>query len=445
MNSVFVTGIGSLTSLGQQTDDLWSGLLSGIAPVKQIPEHWSLYAESECQIYVPFEYDVNTHPCPISKIELLQHDPSSLIGMMSVYEALQNAGFELSIKDRRSNRLHLSGVDEDRFGVIAGSAIGGINTTWTIAYQYQNNNLIEKLLDLDNENVTELIDLYFRYRKKRLDKFVTPKGMLNSVSDSIAMKFNARAFSETVSLACSSGTAAIGKAYQQIALGQADVVIAGGSEYFTLPTGVIHKGFDLANALTKDSINSLHGPFDKGRTGFTYSEGGSGFIILESEAHLNKRGATPLAELSGYIQNYECFSMLAMEPSGKFVKRLHLDLLEQNQLNPGDIDYINSHGSGTPMNDEMEVNIISELYPKTTLVNSTKSILGHTIGASGGIECVATIKQMLTGTVHPNANLNKPLEGITLPTKPTKKTINAAISTSYAFGGHNAALLLKAI
>jgi len=443
MNSVYISGIGSITSLGQDTDELWRGLLSGVAPVKNVPESWAEFAETSSKVYIPFDFDTDSHPCPISRVETIQNDPTSLIAILAAYEALNHAGFELTVKDRKSNRLSIGGVDEGRLGVVVGSAIGGITTTWTSSYQYQNTNLRKALAKLGKEEVDEIVERYFPYETQRLNKFYVPRGMPNSVSNMVSMKFSAKAFSETVMLACASGTAAIGKAYQQIATGQADVIITGGSEYFSLLTGVIHKGFDLAEALTKDSLDALHGPFDKNRTGFTYSEGGAGFLILESEAHLEKRGGKPLAKISGYAQNYECYSMLAMEPSGDSLRKLHKDLLKQGNCSPERVDYINAHGTGTLINDQMEADIIGEIYSSSTLVNSTKSILGHTIGASGAIECLATVKQMLMETVHPTANLREPITGITLPTKPTRKKIDLAISTSYAFGGHNAALLLK--
>jgi len=445
METVYITGIGSMTSFGQNTDELWKGLLAGVAAVKSIPDQWKKYAESSSQIYAPFTFDLDAHPCPISKVEILQHDPSALIAILSAHEALTHAGLSMEIKNLRSNRISIEGVDSSKMGVVAGTSIGGLSTTWENSYQYLNAKFMKELEHLDYKDLREKVNNYFPYKQKRLNNFYVPRSMPNSVSDMVAMKFSASAFSETHCYACASGTTAIGKAYQHIASGAADIIIAIGSDYLALPVGVIHKGFDLAEALTKDSIDDLHGPFDRKRTGFTYSEGGAGAVILESKKHLEKRKGKALAELSAYVQNFECYSMLAMEPSGKHLKQLHDRLLDQASCIPADVDYISAHGTGTHLNDKMEANVISSMYPRTTLVNSTKSMLGHTIGAAGAIECVATVKQMMESIVHPNANLVDPLDGITLPTEKTHKEINIAVSTSYAFGGHNAAILLKKV
>jgi len=445
MQSVYISGIGSVTSFGQNTEELWRGLLSGVAPVKNIPKKWSMYAESRSQIYVPFTFDVDSHPCPISKVEILQHDPSSLIAILSAHEALTHSGLSMEIKDRRSNRISIKGVDSRRMGVVAGTAIGGASTFWENSYQYMSKYFVNELEKLDNHEVNAMIKSYLPYKQKRLNNFYIPRSMPNSVSDMVAMKYSAGAFSETHCYACASGTTAIGKAYQQIINGMADIVIAVGSEYMALPVGIIHKGFDLAEALTKDSIDELHGPFDRKRTGFTYSEGGAGVVILESKKHLEERNGKALVEISAFVQNFECYSILAMEPTGGFLNQLHDNLLDQAGCVPEDVDYISAHGTGTHTNDKMEANVISKKYPRSTLVNSTKSMLGHTIGAAGAIECVATVKQMMESIVHPTANLDDPLEGISLPTETTNKEINVAVSTSYAFGGHNSAILLKSV
>lgn len=439
---IYVSGYGALSGFGGDVRSLWDGILGEASLAREIPNDWALYSESQSNVYVPFRPDFEVISPGFSSVEKLQHDECALAAMAATYEALDHAGLKLVEKDRKSKRLTVVDVDPARLSVILGTGVAGITTLINNAHHYHLNSFSERLRELGNPAVLDITDLYYPKKFTPLNKFAVPRMMPNSLADSVAIKFGAHGHVDTVCHACASGTTAIGRAYRLIRSGLADIVIAGGSEYLALHSGALHKGFDIAGTLVRPKNGQFFGAFDRDRSGFLYSEGGAGIVILESAEHIKKRGGNPLAVVHAYAENFECHSLMMMEPSGKKIKLIHHDLLEESGLSPGDIDYINAHGTGTQANDKIESAILFDIFGDKPFVNSSKSILGHTIGASGALEFILTLLQIRHGIVHSNVNLKNPIAPLRLNKKNEISNLGYAISTSFAFGGHNAGLLL---
>jgi 3-oxoacyl-[acyl-carrier-protein] synthase II len=205
------------------------------------------------------------------------------------------------------------------------------------------------------------------------------------------------------------------------------------------------RGFDTAGTLVKDCSEPMKAnrPFDQNRSGFLFSEGGSGVLVLEEMEHAIKRGAKILAEISAFAQSFDGFNIMRIHPEGKEIKRMITNALKQADLPPGEIDYINAHGTGTEVNDATEVSIIEDIFGHQVLVNSTKSLIGHTLGASGAIEAAVAVLSILNKTTHVCKNLEEPINGLNFVRRVDEYPIRRVLSQSFAFGGHNAALIFE--
>ena len=440
MSRVFVTGIGALTSFGKGIDNLYRGLVAGVPPIKKVPDVWRYFCDTRSDIHIPFNIEEINRDCFVSSAENLQYDPVAICSIEATLEAIISAGFHPELETGKHKRYSSKYFLESRVGTILGTGVGGITSLIENAFMYFLKNLREEL----SESQIDLAEKYLPFKQKSLNKFAVPKMMPNSLSDIVAMKFGAPSFVDTVCQACSSSTTAIGRAYQLVKNDHVDIMITGGSEYLSIPYfGGFHKGFDIAGTLALGTMQQLYGPFDQNRSGFIFSNGGAASLILESEESMLARGVEPLVEIIAFSENFECHSLMALEPTGHHIAQIHKDLLGQAAISPEQIDYINTHGTGTVNNDEIEANVLATIYGRAPYINSTKGILGHTIGASGAIEAVSTILQMKNNIIHGNANLRNPIKGLNLPAKATHATLKKAISTSFAFGGHNAGLLME--
>jgi 3-oxoacyl-[acyl-carrier-protein] synthase II len=205
-------------------------------------------------------------------------------------------------------------------------------------------------------------------------------------------------------------------------------------------------GFDVARTLASpgDDLEKANRPFDKDRSGFLISQGGSGILILESESHAKKRGTNILAEVAGFAETFDAHSMMSINSDGTQIKRMINEAVSSAQLQLSDIDYINAHGTSTTINDEVESKIISELFGTKPLINSSKSILGHSIGASGGFEAIISTLSLQNQTAHVCKNLENPIRDLNFVTTQKEHEIRHVLSESFAFGGHNSALVLSA-
>jgi len=332
-------------------------------------------------------------------------------------------------------------VSSDKAGIFIGTGVGGAKT-FLDNHSYQM--LKTTATKLKDENIPpRLVDrLLF---PPKINPFVVSMLIPNAISAAVGIKYSLHGTNRTISQACSSGTTAIGYAYQAIKSGQVDFAICGGSEYLYDEYGGICQGFDIARTLTTpaDDIDKSNRPFDKDRNGFLYSQGGSGILILESEERAKKRDANILAQISGFAETFDAYSMMSINPDGKQIKRMVQQVVSDANLQLSDIDYINTHGTGTKVNDEIESKVIEELFGKKPIINSSKSLLGHGIGASGATEAIISTLSLLNQTTHRCNNLENPIRDLNFVMKKEKHNISHVLSESFAFGGHNSALVIS--
>jgi 3-oxoacyl-[acyl-carrier-protein] synthase II len=240
---------------------------------------------------------------------------------------------------------------------------------------------------------------------------------------------------------------AIGKAFRSIKTGETDIAITGGVEHLGDRTGSVFMGFDRLQTLTTpyQGLGTENRPFDQNRSGFLFSEGGAAILVLESLDSAISRGQESqiLAEVVGFGQSSDAHSIAAISADNNSISRMLEQALGEACVKPADIDYINAHGTGTEINDRVESGLISQTFPNRPLVNSTKSILGHTIGAAGAFEAITTAISLHRQMVHPSRNLVDPIEDLNFPLSAATAELRLALTHNFGFGGHNAALVLK--
>jgi 3-oxoacyl-[acyl-carrier-protein] synthase II len=269
--------------------------------------------------------------------------------------------------------------------------------------------------------------------------------MPNAPAGNLAIKLGLHGPSRTFTAACASATVALGQAFRAIRDGECDAVVGGGTEYLADPAGCCFRAFDALGALAHGELppERINRPFDEKRTGFLFAEGGCAVLVLEELALARRRGATPLAELVGYGESCDAHDVVALDPAGEQIRRALGDCLEDAALDAADVGYVNAHGTGTPGNDPVEAEALAELFGSGAAVSSTKSLLGHTLGASGALEAVATVLSLRDGVVHPSRNLDSPIAPLRFVTRATPLPLRHALSQSFAFGGQNAVLAFR--
>jgi 3-oxoacyl-[acyl-carrier-protein] synthase II len=280
---------------------------------------------------------------------------------------------------------------------------------------------------------------------RRYNPFTVSRLMPNAVSAVLGIKYSIKGPTNTVALACAAGTSAIGQTYRAIRDGYLDVALAGGSEYWDDYYGAIFRGFDIANTLVQNCADpgTANCPFDLSRTGFLFSQGGSAVLVLEELEVARKRKAKILAEIVGFSETFDAYSMMSLAPDGSEIERMILNTLGDANITPAQVDYINAHGTGTVANDAVECHVLSRVFGSKPKINSTKSLLGHTIGASGAIEAVVTILSLLNQKTHICKNLKNPISSLNFVYEVEQHNFEYALSHSFAFGGHNAGLAIK--
>jgi 3-oxoacyl-[acyl-carrier-protein] synthase II len=274
--------------------------------------------------------------------------------------------------------------------------------------------------------------------KIRFNRMVIPATMPNSPAAWVSICFGIHGQSTTVNASCASGTYAVGESFRRIRDGYDDVVLCGGVENLKDGCGAIMRGFDMLGALTK-SKDGLPRPFSKNRSGFLFSEGGACMLVLETLDHARSRNARIYAEVLDYLACSDAANIVQIEKEGRQITRMLAQISKGRH-----IDYLNAHGTGTETSDEVEARAIQAVFGNSAgqpLINSTKGILGHTLGASGALETAVTALSIAQDVVHGNLTDN-PVENLNLPVEPARRTVQTALTVSYGFGGHNAALLL---
>jgi 3-oxoacyl-[acyl-carrier-protein] synthase II len=407
---VVITGIGVTTPIGNDKETFWEGLIQGKNGIELISRfdtsEFSTKIAGEVKNFDPSNY--------IEKKKLKRMDLFCQYALVSAIEAMKDSGLELE-KEKK-----------ERFGVIVASGIGGL-TTW----EDQHKRLLKR-------------------GPSRISPFFIPSMIVNTAAGSIAIEFGIKGPNFAVSSACASAGHAIGEAYLNIKSGRADVVITGGSEATITPLALA--GFCVMRALStrNDDPAKASRPFDRERDGFVMSEG-SAIIILEELEHAKARGAHIYSELAGYGASDDAFHITAPDEGGKGAELSMKFALADSELNVDDIDYVNAHGTSTPLNDKIETKAIKALfgeYANRLPISSNKSMFGHMLGASSASELIATALTIEKGIIPPTINYENPDAECDLdyvPNQAREKEINAAISNSFGFGGHNVTLVLKKI
>jgi 3-oxoacyl-[acyl-carrier-protein] synthase II len=448
---VVITGMGTLCPLGLTTAEFWHACLAGKQAASYIPEHWLQYADYTSRYWAPLP-QINYSDFGIGKIDAMRLDPVSKLSLAAAGQALEDAGITARPINRKQTVFELEGLDPQRSGVILGTGIGGLNTTLgshTVHLFSRYRQGIEKILasrDIDTGTKQELHELLNQMDfPHRYNPFTVSMIMNNSVSANIGIRYQCKGPNRAISIACASGTAALGQAFAEIKNGNLDFVISGGAEYKYDKTGAVFRGYDIARTLAHDfeSPEEANRPFDKRRNGFLFSEGAAAILILEEKQHALKRGANIIAEISAYAETFDAYSIMSPNPDGVQIERMIRSALEQAKISPQELDYINAHGTGTIANDETECQVIDRVFGHRPAVNSTKSLVGHTIGASGALEAQVAALSIRDQKTHGNANLDNPVSEINLLENTENLVISSVLTHSFAFGGHNCALILK--
>jgi 3-oxoacyl-[acyl-carrier-protein] synthase II len=404
---VVVTGMGVMTSLGQDLETFWGNLMEAKSGVG----HIELFDVSEYPTQIAAEIkNFNFEPF-FDKKEARRMDRFVQFAVVASLLALKDAALDIQ-----------TDTDPERVGVYVGSGIGGLST-WEEQFKI----LLEK-------------------GPKRVSPFFIPMMIANMASGQISIMTGAKGPNSTAVTACATGTHSIGDSYKMIQRGDADVMICGGAEATITPTGVA--GFCALRAMStrNDDPTRASRPFDTGRDGFVMGEG-SGVLILESLEHATKRGARIYAEVIGYGMSGDAHHMTDPDPDG--AARCMLKAIKDAGIAPEQIDYINAHGTSTPVGDRSETTAVKKAFGDhayKVAISSTKSMTGHLLGAAGGVEALICGLALKNGIIPPTANLENqdPLCDLDyVPKVPRKADLQIVMSNSFGFGGHNATIILK--
>lgn len=413
MKRVVVTGIGAITPLGKNTEDTWQSLLagkSGAAPITRFDaSNFKTQFACEVKDYEPTEY--------FDRKEARKLDYFAQFALISADQAIADSG------------LDLDKLDKDEIGVVWGAGIGGIET-------FQ-----QEVCNFAQGNGTP-----------RFNPFFIPKMIADIAPGHISMKYGFRGPNFGVVSACASSTNAIIDAASHIRLGRSEVMISGGSEASICEAGI--GGFNALQALStrNDDPTTASRPFCKNRDGFVMGEGGVS-LVLEEYEHAVKRGAKIYAELAGSGMSADAHHLTAPHPEGLGAQLVMQRALKDAHMSPDEIDYINVHGTSTPLGDIAETLAIKNLFGAHAYelnISSTKSMSGHLLGAAGALEAMATILAIRDSIIPPTMNLEEldpeldPKLKLTFH-KAEKRTVNAALSNTFGFGGHNASVIFKKV
>ena len=408
-NRVVITGLGAITPIGMGKEEFWNGLMEGRNGIDKITR-----------------FDASEYGAQIAG-EVKDFDPAAYIDKkeskrMDRYTQFAVAAAGMAIDDAK---LDLEKEDLDRIGTFVGAGIGGIETMHS---QY------EKL---------------FAKGPGRISPFFIPMMIANMAAGQVSITYKLHGPSSCIVTACATGSNCIGDAFRVIQRGDADVMIAGGTEAAISEAAVA--GFAAMKALCMDhNDDPAHAsrPFDKNRSGFVMGEG-AGLVVLESLEHAKARGAHIYAEVVGYGANSDAYHITSPAPGGEYQAKCMQAALDDAGMKASEVDYVNAHGTSTHMNDEGETMAIKSVWgeaAKDVSVSSIKSMTGHLLGAAGGVECIATALAIENDMLPPTMNYETQDEGLDLdyvPNKAKAKTVRAAMSNNFGFGGHNACLLLK--
>ena len=405
---VVITGIGVVTPIGNDLQTFWQNLLAGKSGIGLVTRF--VTSKFDCKI-----------GGEVKDFKPEQFMPAKETRRTDRYTQYAVAAARMAITD---SQIDLAKSDLNRIGVLVGSGIGGMET------------------------IEEQANILFTKGPGRVSPFMIPMLIVNMASGYISMLFGVKGPNLSVVSACATATHSIGEAARAIIHDDADVMIAGGSE--AAITGLGYAGFCSMRAMSTRNDDPTHAsrPFDSGRDGFVMAEG-AGVVILESLEHAKKRGARIYAEVAGYGLTGDAYHMSAPAPDGDGAARAMAMALRHAKLNPNQIDYINAHGTSTPVGDKCETQAIKTVFgahARKLAISSTKSMTGHLLGAAGAVETAVCALAIQNGIVPATINYETPDPDCDLdyvPNKPREMTVNTCVNNSLGFGGHNATLIIK--
>lgn len=414
---VVVTGIGAVTPLGAGVDNIWGRILNGESGAGTIQgfDVSDLAVKIACEVPIGDResgaFNPDDHVAPKDQRKM---DRFIIYGIGAADEAIADAGWTPDSEE-----------ELERTGVMIGSGIGGLET------------------------IAEAAMLLRDKGPRRISPFFIPSSLINLASGQVSIKYGYKGPNHAPVTACSTGAHAIGDASRLIGLGDADVMIAGGAEAAVCRLGVA--GFAAARALSSDFNDEptrASRPWDKDRDGFVMGEG-AGVVVLEEYEHAKARGAKIYAEIAGYGLSGDAHHITSPPPDGNGGYRAMQSALRNAEMDIEDIDYINAHGTSTPLGDEIELGAVKRLFGDHAYklsMSSTKSAIGHLLGAAGAVEAIFSVKAIRDGVAPPTLNLENPSDGCDIdlvPLQAKERTIDAALSNSFGFGGTNASVIFK--
>jgi len=405
---IVITGLGAVAPNGNSVDEFWTSLTAGISGSGPI----TCFDPSGHRVKIAGELSGFEPESVLDPKEIRKLDPFSVYALVATDEAVTMAGVN-------PEKLNL-----DRVGVTIGTGVGGIQT------------LEDQHSTIENRGA------------RRVSPQFVPKMIANIAGGHLSIRWGFQGPNQTVTSACASATDAIGLAMRLIIAGDADMMITGGTEASITPLTIA--GFANMRALSQsnDEPERASRPFDNDRDGFVLGEG-AGMLVIEAEGHAKNRGATILAELAGYGSTDDAFHITQPPAGGTGALKAMERAVQDAELGLNEIDYINAHGTSTPFNDKNESSAIAKLFKNHSSqlkVSSTKSMTGHLLGAAGGIEAVASVKTILEQTLPPTINYETPDPDCTLdyvPNTAQTHTVNAVLSNTFGFGGHNAVICIR--
>ena len=403
---VVVTGLGTVCPVGNDVETMWENIKNGVCGIDEITH----FDTTDFKVKLAGEIKNLNVEDYINKKEAKRLDRFSQLAMIASKQAYEDA------------RLNPEEIDANRFGVILSSGIGGLET-------------------IENEKEKGLKKGY-----ERVSPFFIPMAIGNLAAGNVAIMLGAKGACLDIVTACAAGTNSIGEAFKYVRDGYADIMLTGGAEASITPLGI--GGFSSMKALsTATDKNRASIPFDAERNGFVMGEG-AGALVLEEYEHAKKRGATIYAEIIGYGVSCDAFHMTAPDAEANGAAACFKMALNDAQISADDIDYINAHGTSTPLNDKLETLGVKKVFGEDTkvMLSSTKGNTGHLLGAAGAVEAIITVKSLQDGFVPGTINYSQPDPECNLdivPNQGRKQDIQYAMSNSLGFGGHNATIIFK--
>ena len=405
---VVITGMGAITCLGHSVSEFWSGLKNSESGIEEIslvsPEGFPCKVSGEIRNFDASKY--------MDRKEARRMGRFSQFAVAAAHQAIEDAGIDFEKEDL------------DRVGVLIGSGSGGLPET------------------------DQQAEVRVKYGPGRMSPYYIPIMLVNMAAANISRTFGITGYTNTCITACAAGTQAIGEASEIILRGTADIVVTGGTEAGICEIGM--GGFSTMNALTTwaGEPSKASRPFDSNRDGFAPAEGG-GILILESLDHAKVRGARIYAEIAGWGVSSDAYHLVQPHPDGLGAAKAMTRALDNAEINLNEVDYINAHGTSTPINDKAETTAIKRVFGDLAYsvpISSTKSMVGHSLGASGSLEAIACVGSLNDGILHPTINQEDPDPDCDLdyiPNVAREADAKVAISNSFGFGGQNACLVLK--